>query len=223
MKIEKAHYEILTDLSDPMYGLKAIERAARTCYKSEGAITEDGESAKRLVKNLVFNNHLAMLEHAPQLSVKFFCSRAVSHEIVRHRLFSFAEMSQRYCNFSSTKFGGDITFIDPRPAMLLDQKMQGLTEVDRQRLYEEWHRVCSNAEESYNRMISMGASPQCARTVLPNSTKTEIVVTGNYREWINAFTLRCSPAAEPAMRELMIPLFEEIKSKIPVVFDYISL
>lgn len=207
MKIIKPYYKILTDISDGgIKELQFIEQAARTCYKSEDKITEDGESAKALIKRLISSGHEAMLEHS-SLSVKFVVDRGVSHEIVRHRLFSFAQESTRYCNYSNGKFGSELTFIEPCFWDIKDYNM--IT----------WLAVCSCVETAYFNLLKEGAAPQEARTVLPNSTATEIVVTGNYREWRHFFKLRTDKAAHPQMREVAIPLLKELQRRIPIVFD----
>ena len=207
MKIIKPYAEILSGISKGgIKELQFIEKAARTCYKSEDKITEDGESAKRLVKQLIDSGHEAMLEHS-SLSVKFVVDRGVSHELVRHRLFSFAQVSQRYCNYSKDKFGNEITFIYPCFFLGDDDN------------YVLWKECCAKAEVYYMTMLEMGATPQEARTVLPNSTATEIVVTGNYREWRHFFKLRTAEAAHPQMREVTIPLLAELQRRIPIVFD----
>ena len=112
MRIIKAGYEILTELNESVF-LKTIERVARTCYKSEERISEDDSSARILVGNLIKRGHLAMVEHAPTITVRFTVDRGVSHEIVRHRIASFAQESTRYCNYSDDKFGDELTFIKP--------------------------------------------------------------------------------------------------------------
>ena len=112
VKIIEQSYEILTNL-DGLVILKEIERAARTCYKTEGLITEDGESAKKLCKKLVELEHTAMLEHGGLISVRIICNRGLTHELVRHRLCSFAQESTRYCDYSKDKHGNEITVIRP--------------------------------------------------------------------------------------------------------------
>jgi thymidylate synthase (FAD) len=207
MKIVSQSYEILTPISDGgIKELQDIERVARTCYKSEDNIVPDGSSALKLVKRLQESKHEAMLEHS-FLSVKFITDRGISHEIVRHRLFSYAQESQRYCNYSKDKFDKNITFIKP-PFF-----EKGTDE------YIVWADACYHAEKAYFAMLSFGATPQEARSVLPNSTKTEIVVSGNYREWAHFFRLRTAPDAHPQMVALMQPLKEELQSKIPIIFD----
>lgn len=207
MKIVNASYEIMTDISP--YGtleLEQIERAARTCYKSEDRITEQGESAKKLIKNLIKNGHEAMLEHS-MLTVKFICDRGVSHELVRHRMASFAQESTRYCNYSNDKFGNELTFIKP---YFFDLTM------DEGQL---WMEAMKQAEQFYFSLLDDLCSPQEARCVLPNSLKTEVVMTANYREWRHILDLRCNEKAHPQMRELMLPLLKELHERIPVIFD----
>ena len=211
MKIIKPYYTILSDISDGgIKELQFIEQAARTCYKSEDKITQGGESAKALIKQLIKSGHEAMLEHS-SLSVKFVVDRGVSHEIVRHRLFSFAQESTRYCNYSKGKFGNEITFIEP---CFWDEDSN---------FYLMWKLCCMEAEKDYIRFIEDGATPQEARAVLPNSVKTELIVTGNYREWRHFFKLRTDKAAHPQMREVAIPLLKELRRRIPIVFDDIRI
>ena len=219
MKIIEPYYIVLTPISDDgIAELQRIEQAARTCYKSENNTSSDGESAKKLVTSLIKSGHEAMLEHS-SLSVKFVVDRGVSHELVRHRLFSFAQESQRFCAYNKDKFGNEITFIKPPFYRPEDDNWDKTQEYD---WGISWYRACRVAEESYFQMLANGASPQIARSVLPNSTKTEIVVTGNYREWRNFFKLRVDKAAHPQMREVTIPLLHVLKGMIPIVFDDIS-
>lgn len=203
MQIIKAGYEIL----DPLNGeeiLKKIERVARVCYKSEDKIT-DG-SAEKMVRALVKSKHEAMLEHF-SFSVKFIVDRGVSHELVRHRVVSFAQESTRYCNYGHE---GEITVI--KPLYLTDCGED----------YNLWRKACVVAEKQYLDMLAYGFSPQEARAVLPNSLKTEVVMTANLREWRHFFSLRaCGSTGKPhpQMLEVAVPLLKEVKSLIPVVFD----
>ena len=214
MKIVEPCYEILTPISEGgIKELQQIERAARTCYKSEDKTTNDGTTAKKLVTNLIRSGHEAMLEHS-QLSVRFTVDRGISHELVRHRLFSFAQESTRYVNYSKDKFSHEITVIKPMFYGWNDDMTRGMT--------EEWALACQTAEKAYFAMLEYGASPQEARSVLPNSTKTEIVVTGNYREWRHFLKLRTDKAAHPQMRQITIPLLKELQAKIPIVFGDIQ-
>jgi thymidylate synthase (FAD) len=213
MKLIKPSYEILTPINGDEI-LKTIEKVARTCYKSEDKITED--SAKTLVKSLISRGHEAMIEFF-DITVKFICDRGVSHELVRHRIASFAQESTRYVNYSNGKFGGHLTFIIPE--WLEDVKsgeysnaFTGLT----------WSIAMEQAEKNYLKLIEEGWQPQQARSVLPNSLKTEINVKMNLREWRHFFKLRTALAAHPQMRELTCPLLDELKSKIPIIFDDIN-
>lgn len=203
MQIVKAGYEIL----DPLNGeeiLKKIERVARVCYKSEEKIGEG--TAEKMVRALVKSKHEAMLEHF-SFSVKFIVDRGVSHELVRHRVASFAQESTRYCNYSKS---GDIAFI--RPCFFAEDSVE----------MDNWVDSCMKAEQLYNDFILIGRSPQEARAVLPNSLKTEVVMTANLREWRHFFSLRaCGSTGKPhpQMLEVAVPLLKEVKSLIPVVFD----
>ncbi len=205
MKLIKPSYEILTPI-DGLVELKAIERAARTCYKSKGAVTEDGESAKKLIRRLIESEHEAMLEHS-FLSVKLTVDRGVTHELVRHRMASFAQESTRYCNYSGKKFGRDVRFVIP---YFFEDKPDAM---------EIWKEACAKAEQAYFDLLDGDATPQEARTVLPNSTASDIVVTANFREWRHILKLRTAKDAHPQMREVMCPLGAELKRRIPVIFD----
>ena len=216
----KASYEILNNI-DGIKELQHIEKIGRVCYKSEGNITKDGESAKKFVEMLIKNGHEAMIEHS-SLSVKFIVDRGVSHELVRHRIASFAQESTRYCNYSKDKFGSECTFIDLADGIMLDTKMQNMSAEEIDLILEEWTTAMKDTENHYMKMLELGATPQIARSVLPNSTKTEITITANYREWRNFFKLRTAKAAHPSMREVTIPLLNELKKRIPIIFDDIE-
>jgi len=217
-----ASYEILSSISNGcIEELKHIEKIGRVCYKSEDVITEDGESAKRFVKMLIKNGHEAMIEHS-NLAVKFIVDRGVSHELVRHRIASFAQESTRYCNYAKDKFGSECTYIDLENGIKLDKNMQSLKAKEIDMILNEWKMACMEAERRYMNMLNLGATPQIARSVLPNSTKTEITISANYREWRNFFKLRVPSTAHPQMREVTIPLLKELKQLIPVIFDDIE-
>ena len=219
MKIQKANYEILTPISEGgIRELQHIERIGRVCYKSEDKITEDGESAKKFVKMLINAHHEAMIEHST-LSVMFTVDRGVSHEMVRHRIASFAQESTRYVNYSKDKFGNEINVIDLRPGIELDRKMSGMSAEVIDAVLKEWEQAMIDAEKHYMRLIELGATAQIARSVLPNSTKTNITITANYREWRNYFRLRTAGDAHPQIREVSVPLLMELKERIPVIFD----
>lgn len=185
--------------------LKRIEKAGRTCYKTEGKI-KDG-SAEKFVRMILGRTppHESVIEHE-SVSVRIICDRGVTHEIVRHRLASYSQESTRYCNYAEDKFGSEITVIDPAPFLKGD-------------VYDAWLGAMKNAERAYFAMLEMGASPQMARSVLPNSLKTEIVMTCNLREWRHFFTLRSAEAAHPQMRQIARPMLREFRRLIPVIFD----
>lgn len=206
MKIIKPSARIVSSVDGDEI-LKRIEEYGRVCYKSEARITED--SAKRFVENLIKRGHESVLEHI-SVTVKFVCDRGVSHEIVRHRLASYSQESTRYCNYSKDDFGSEITVIEP---CFLVPGTEG---------YKLWEGACLVAEQMYFKMLDWGCTPEEARAVLPNSLKTELIMTANLREWRHFFKLRASKAAHPQMRELTVPLLGEFKEKIPVVFDDIK-
>lgn len=187
--------------------LKKIERAGRTCYKSEERSGPD--TAIPFVKRVVESAHESVLEHE-KITIRFICDRGVTHELVRHRIASFSQESTRYCNYSKEKYGSELTFIKPC------FWQEGSPEWNR------WRQGCEATEEAYFDLLKLGASPEQARGILPNSVKTEIVVTANLREWRHIIRLRISTRAHPQIREIMIPLLEELKKRIPVVFDDIS-
>lgn len=200
MRIEKPSYTI-ERLDDGDDILARIERAGRTCYKSEDKITQ--ESARKFVKMLLDRGHHSVIEHE-YMTVRFICDRGVTHELVRHRLCAFSQESTRYCNYGHE---GEITVIEP---------CFWSRESD---LYREWERQCQLAENAYLYLLRQGALPQEARSILPNSLKTEIVTTANLREWRHIFMLRTGKAAHPQMREVMVPLLEDVKMCVPVLFD----
>jgi thymidylate synthase (FAD) len=199
--------------------LELIEAAGRTCYKSEDKITQD--SAEKFVSMVIKRGHHSVIEHA-NMTVRFICDRGVTHEIVRHRLFAYSQESTRYCNYK-----GGVTFIIPSWVDMEECKIIDYTSVGNTNTNYEFTTCLFlnsllQSEAAYLNLLESGYSPQQARAVLPNSLKTEIVCTANFREWRHVFTLRCSKAAHPQMRELMIPLLEEVKTLVPVIFDDIE-
>jgi len=220
MKLIKPNYEILTLINGDDI-LKTIEKVARTCYKSEDKITED--SAHKMIKSLIERGHEAMIEFY-DITVKFVCDRGVSHELVRHRIASFAQESTRYCNYSKDKFDNQLTFIIPNWTEITQGEYKTFIpiETSSNEEYIIWHNAMLYAEQQYNRLIELGWQPQQARAILPNSLKTEINVKLNMREWRHFFNLRCAPPAHPQMREITIPLLHELKNKIPIIFDDIE-
>lgn len=183
--------------------LRRIERAGRTCYKSEGCITED--SAEKFVRKLLDSKHESVIEHE-SATVRVICDRGVSHEIVRHRIASYSQESTRYVNYGKR----GMTVI--RPCFLTPDN----------EAYFAWLNAMSAAEQHYNVMLSLGCTPQEARSVLPNSLKTEIVVTYNMRQWRHFFRMRCAKAAHPQMREIAVPMLAEFKRRFAPLFDDVS-
>lgn len=205
MKVIKPYFEILTDISGENI-LKFVEKIGRIAYKSEDLITE--ESYKKFLNLLMTKQHESVIEHF-SISVKFICNRGFSHELVRHRIASYTQESTRYCNYSKGKFGGELTFIKP---LFFEENTNE---------YSLWFNLMEQIEKTYLTMIENGVKPEQARSVLPNSLKTEIVATMNLRSWKHFFKLRCDITAHPEMRELSIPLLEEFKKQIPIIFDNI--
>ena len=209
MMIQKPAVEVLrADRYEEM--LRRIERIGRVCYKSEDKI-EDG-SAEKFIRGIIRRGHESVIEHE-SLTVKFICDRGVTHEIVRHRIASYSQESTRYSNYGKEKFGSQITCIDLATGFQYDLD----SETDRKK-YDVWRRAMENAEASYFQMIELGATPQEARSVLPNSLKTELVVTMNLREWRHFFRLRADAAAHPQCREVARMLLERFAGDYPVFF-----
>ena len=204
--IDPSHFfETPIDGEHGMAMLRLIERAARTCYKSECKITS--ESAGEFVRKIAqVKKHVSVIEHA-SVTVRFVCDRGVSHELVRHRLAAYSQESTRYCNYAADKFGREITVIRP----------PFWSECDKRWLF--WMAACEAAESAYLTLLDYGATPQEARAVLPNSLKTEIVMTANLREWRHVLQLRWACAAHPQMQQLMRPLLADFQRHLPELFD----
>lgn len=200
MKVIKPSFEILAATHNLE---QIIERGGRVCYKSEDKITDD--SAEKFVAHIRSLKHESVLEHG-SITVLFTCDRGVTHELVRHRIASFSQESTRYVNYSKGKYGNEITVIEP---FFFEKDSED---------YKSWERACLAAETEYMAMISRGRKPQEARSILPNSLKTEIVVTANPREWRHIFKLRCDKAAHPQMIELMKPTLKEFIVRWPALF-----
>ena len=210
MKIINPSVEII-DCPDGEELLKTIERCGRVCYKSEDRITED--SAKRFIQQVLKSGHESVLEHG-KITVKVICDRGVSHEIVRHRLASYSQESTRYCNYSNEKFGSELTFIIPN--YWDDDGDHSKT------LFGIWIQEMQHIEDAYNEMMQHGAKPEEARSILPNSLKTELVITMNLREWRHFFKMRLSKRAHPQMREVAELIHKELKERVPLIFDDIK-
>jgi len=198
IEVVKPKFIIETRISSKKI-LQTIEKFGRVSHKTEEKMTKD--SYKAFIKRLLSWGHESVLEHQ-SISVRFICDRGVTHELVRHRIGAYTQESTRYCNYS-----GKIQFIKP----LFYKK--GSKE------YKLWFEACLKAAEIYQKLIELKSTPEKARSVLPNSLKTEIVATFNLRQWRHVFEMRCQKAAHPQMREIMIPLLKVFQKKLPVIFD----
>ena len=199
MKIVEPSVELLWITENPEF---QIERAGRTCYKSEDRITAD--SARLFAGKMREHGHHAMIEHAVA-SFRIITDRGITHEIVRHRIASFAQESTRYCNYSADKFENQCSFIEPPD---LDETQRAL-----------WEKACLDAEQSYFAMLKAGCSAQIARSVLPTCLKTELVMTANFREWRHFIALRGTKAAHPQIRPLAFKIREILMQHAPSVFE----
>lgn len=216
MRIIKPYYKILSNIESEKI-LKNIEYAGRICYKSDNLITD--ESSKKFIKMLIERGHESVLEHE-KLSILFVCDRGVSHELVRHRIASFSQESTRYCNYTKDKFDNQITYILPP---WIKNIQEGIYTKYLPKTFEEstyWFNTLIDIERAYNSLINQFKwQPQQARSILPNSLKTEIIVTANFREWRTILKQRTAIVAHPQIRELMCPLLDELKLILPVIFD----
>ena len=212
----------LEDNIDEQAILKKIERIGRVRYKSENRITKD--SAERFVKSILDRGHESVLEHV-SISVRVICDRGVSHEIVRHRVASYSQESTRYCNYSKDKFNNELTFIKPcwfKYSTSDIMQEEDFYDSEMNESDKDWLHHMKRCENIYFDMLQHGATPEQARSILPNSLKTEIVMTMNLREWRHFLKLRTSNRAHPQTREIANMILEAFKSKIPVVFDDIE-
>lgn len=203
MRIVNPGFEFLT-VPDASVMLPLIEKAGRTCYKSENNITES--SARNFVSKIIKSGHLSVIEHV-SMTARFICDRGISHELVRHRMASFSQESTRYANYAKDRFDNEITVI--RPFFWEEGTPQ----------WQLWYDAMVAAEKAYMELIAKGAKAQEARSVLPNSLKTELVMTANLREWRHVIELRCAPDAHPQVREIMIPFLQEANRLVPAVFE----
>ena len=215
MKIINASYQVMRpDLDDPnIYHnmLKEITEIGHTAYKSAAQVTDD--KAEDFVRRLIRDGHESVLEHVT-MRVRFIVDRGISHELVRHRLASFTQESTRFCNYSQDKFDNEITVI--RPCFLTDNASGK---------FNTWSRAMVDCENAYFMMLNQGCTPQEARAVLPNSLKTEVEMTTNLREWRHILNLRAAGTTgkpHPQMLEVMVPLLNELRLKLPVLFEDIE-
>ena len=191
------------------YLYSLVEAAGRTCYLSERV---EGDTTEAFIKRLIKRKHWSVLEHA-SISLRFICDRGVTHELVRHRLASYSQESTRYCNYSKGKFGNEITVIEP---CFWEENSPE---------YQMWKKACEFSETMYMDLLNEGATPQQARSVLPNSLKTEIVVTMNVREWRHFLEMRwvgIAGAPHPQMVELAKLAYDMLVDHYPLFFEDIK-
>lgn len=209
MKIMHPGYSIISN-NDYNTMLTKIESIGRVCYKSEKAIKPG--SAEKFIEGLLKRGHESVIEHEA-ITVKIICDRGVSHEVVRHRIASYSQESTRYCNYSIDKFGNEISCIDPSTGF--HYNLNDPTDAAK---FEIWNQAMLDAERHYFELIQAGARPEEARSVLPNSLKTELVITMNIREWRHFFRLRTDTHAHPQIVEISSMLLKEFSVRYPVFF-----
>lgn len=187
--------------------MKNLEKACRTCYRSEDKITD--ESYKTLLKNCINRGHESILEHE-KITIQMVCDIGVYKDLTRHRIASFSIESTRYCNYGKDKFENQIKFIKP-------VNMEENTE-----LYAEWKNNCEEIEKHYIKMAKLGATPDQMRMILPHSTAALVTMTANVREWKHILELRASAHAHPSVEQVMIPLLIHFKENMPEIFENIE-
>lgn len=207
MKIVEPSVKIESDITQ-QEAMELIERAGRVCYKSEDKITD--KSAEKFIRSVLLRGHESVIEHV-SITVRVICDRGVTHEIVRHRIASYSQESTRYCNYTTDRFSSEIVVIKP---LFWDEASEE---------FNLWKRGMEACERTYFDLINAGATPQEARSVLPNSLKTEIFMTMNFREWRHFFTLRCSTAAHPQMRQVANMVLEQFRERYPMFVDDIAI
>lgn len=200
-------------LSNPSYEemLTKIECIGRVCYKSENRIEEG--SAEKFIRGIIKRGHESVIEHE-SLSVRVICDRGISHEIVRHRIASYSQESSRYCNYSNDKFSNQISCIDIATGFKYD-----LNNENDFKKYQIWEKAMKSSEEYYFQLLDLGAKPEEARSVLPNSLKTELIITMNLREWRHFFKLRTSHRAHPQMVEVACNILNQFVERYPLFFE----
>lgn len=184
--------------------MKNIERACRTCYRSEGKITE--ESYKTLLKNCITRGHESVLEHE-KVTIRMYCDLGVYKDLTRHRIASFSIESTRYCNYGKDKFDNELKIIKPC-------NIEEGTDI-----YANWKNACEAIEKNYMEMSKKGALPDQLRMILPHSIAAEVTMTANIREWKHILSLRASNHTHPSIMQLMIPLLLYFKQIMPEIFE----
>lgn len=216
LDILKNHNNFDDEILEHISGIKRQIIFNYECYELFGSNIGNDYSCFDIVNDISEYDIKNQLIHGWH-SVKFICDRGVSHEIVRHRDASFAQESTRYCNYAKDKFGKEITVI--KPCYLKDDSDDSNNEMV---AWGVWKRAIENSEKSYFEMLDLGCNSQEARAVLPNSLKTEIIMTAHNYEWEHFFELRCDKAAHPQMRELALPLLQEFSLNYPLIFSDIK-
>ena len=206
MKIIEPSVELINEI-DAEKIMRHIELAGRVCYKSESRISD--KTAEKFIANILKSGHESVIEHI-SLTFKIICDRGVTHEIVRHRLASYSQESSRYCDYSNDKFGNELTFIKPCFWAEDDENFQ------------LWKDTMAQLEKTYLEMRKNGARPEQARSILPNSLKTEIFMTANLREWRHFLKLRTATRAHPQMREVALKIYKILNENLPVLFSDIE-
>lgn len=184
-----------------------IERMGRICYqsfKNTRAGLSVSDKAAEFIAMLIGRGHESVLEHA-SAGFSIVTDRGITHELVRHRLASYSQESTRYCNYSKDSFGRELTFVRP-PFNSAEHE-------------SVWEAAMREAERSYLGMTNSGCAPELARSVLPNSLKSEIGMTANFREWRHFLRLRCSSKAHPQMREVAEMIREKLTIIAPSCFE----
>lgn len=201
--------------------MKNIEKACRTCYRSEDKITKD--SYKTLLKNCINRGHESVLEHE-KITIQMICDIGVYKDLTRHRHASFSIESTRYCNYNKDKFDNQLHLIEPvfYEKSWTEANSQGSAmSVDEQKSYY-WYDCMENVEQTYNAMIELGSIPDEARMILPHSTAALVTMTANIREWKHILELRANNHAHPSVQQVMIPLLLYFKEKMPEIFNSIE-
>lgn len=183
--------------------MKRIERACRTCYRSEGKITED--SYKKLLENCITRGHESVLEHE-KVTVRIYSDVGSYKDLTRHRFASFAVESTRYCSYDKDKYGNEIAFMNPAGYM------------EDEKLYEIWKETMQEVEKNYIKMKKLGATTDMCRELLPHATAGEYTMTANIREWKHILSLRTNKHVHPAIRQVLIPLLKYFQEEMPEIF-----
>ena len=195
-------YATIDEEIDAAAIIKKVERACRTCYRSEDKIEEG--SAERLIRSCIKRGHHSILEHG-NVTFRIVCDRGVSHEIVRHRIAAYSQESTRYCNYSQNRFGNELAFV--YPSWVSEDSKERSNDVKWLLLDEACYRI----EKLYFGMLTHGAKPEEARAILPNCLRTELVMTMNIRELRHFLKLRLSKAAHPDLRVIAAQMLDILR------------